>query len=116
MHLTLGLIGSGMIGTSIARLAISAGLDVVLSNSRGPATLADLVSELGGQARATTAAEAARAADLVVAAIPLMAFRKLPVEWTLRTPGIPVPVPQLTELVETAVRQPAGEAELPSAD
>ncbi|WP_327096609.1 NAD(P)-binding domain-containing protein [Nocardia vinacea] len=248
MHGTLGLIGSGMIGTSIARLAISAGLDVVLSNSRGPETLADLVAELGGQARAAPPAEAARAADLVVAAIPLQAYQKLPaaalagktvldtanyyperdghlteldtgaltssaliqrhladshvvkafnnitphqllslarptdaadrsalpiggdntaakaeatrlldllgydaidigplsaswrtepntpayirpylgeipamdvdtfLQWTHRTPGIPVPVPRLTELIETAVRQPAGEAELPSAN
>ncbi|WP_062992399.1 NADPH-dependent F420 reductase [Nocardia anaemiae] len=78
MHRTLGLIGSGMVGSSIARLAISAGLDVVLSNSRGPETLADLVAELGGRARAATPAETARAADLVVLAIPLMAFQKLP--------------------------------------
>lgn len=75
---TLGLIGSGMIGSSVARLAISAGLEVVLSNSRGPETLADLVTELGGRARAATPAEAARAADLVVAAIPLTAFAHLP--------------------------------------
>ncbi|MEU7748032.1 hypothetical protein [Nonomuraea sp. NPDC049158] len=37
-----------MIGTSVARLAVTAGLEVVLSNSRGPETLADLVAELGG--------------------------------------------------------------------
>ncbi|WP_433725581.1 NADPH-dependent F420 reductase [Nocardia sp. CA-129566] len=77
---TLGLIGSGMIGSSIARLAISAGLEVVLSNSRGPETLADLVADLGGGARAATPAAAARAADLVVAAIPLTAHQQLPTE------------------------------------
>src|ERR1700722_1564816 len=49
---TLGLIGSGHIGGTLARLAVDAGLDVVLSNSRGPQTLADLVDELGPQARA----------------------------------------------------------------
>ncbi len=80
MSLTLGLIGSGMIGSSLARLAVSAGLEVVLSNSRGPETLADLVAELGGRARAATPAQAARAADLVVAAIPLKAYRGLPAE------------------------------------
>jgi predicted dinucleotide-binding enzyme len=237
-----------MIGTAIARLAISAGLDVVLSNSRGPETLNDLVTELGSRARAATPAETARAADLVVAAIPLMAYQKLPaaalagktvldtanyyperdgrvteldtaaltssaliqhhladshvvkafntitphqllslarpadapdrsalpiagdnvaakaeathllnllgydgvdigpltdswrtepntpayirpylgeipamdvdafLQWTRQTPGIPVPTTQLTELVETAVRLPAGQAKLPSAD
>ncbi|TQM33154.1 NADPH-dependent F420 reductase [Nocardia bhagyanarayanae] len=75
---TLGLIGSGMIGSSVARLAVSAGIKVLLSNSREPETLADLVAELGPRARAATPAEAARAADLVVAAIPLTAFAHLP--------------------------------------
>lgn len=54
MTKTLGLIGSGMIGGGLARLAVAAGLDVVLSNSRGPQTLAGLVAELGGHARAAT--------------------------------------------------------------
>ena len=40
---TIGLIGSGNIGSTVARLAVDAGYDVVLSNSRGPETLADLV-------------------------------------------------------------------------
>ncbi|QES00547.1 oxidoreductase [Streptomyces venezuelae ATCC 10712] len=77
---TVGLIGSGMIGTSVARLAVAAGLDVVLSNSRGPETLTGLVAELGDRARAATPAEAARAADLVVAAVPLTAYRLLPAD------------------------------------
>ncbi|WP_330255314.1 NAD(P)-binding domain-containing protein [Nocardia sp. NBC_00565] len=80
MPQTLGLIGSGMIGTSVARLAISAGLDVVLSNSRGPETLTDLVAELGGHARAATPDEAAHAAHIVVAAIPLHAHDQLPAD------------------------------------
>ncbi|MFE7839364.1 NADPH-dependent F420 reductase [Streptomyces sp. NPDC057474] len=77
MTKTLGLIGSGMIGGALARLAVAAGLDVVLSNSRGPETLADLVGELGDRARAATPAEAARAGDLVVATIPLHAYARL---------------------------------------
>ncbi|MFC8509933.1 NADPH-dependent F420 reductase [Streptomyces sp. NPDC057411] len=80
MTKTLGLIGSGMIGGMLARLAVAAGLDVVLSNSRGPQTLADLVGELGPQARAATPAEAARAGDLVVATIPLGAYDRLPAD------------------------------------
>ncbi|MGY2117626.1 NADPH-dependent F420 reductase [Nocardia gipuzkoensis] len=80
MSRTLGLIGSGMIGSALARLAVAAGLEVVLSNSRGPQTLAGLVDDLGGLARAATPAEAARAADLVVAAIPLHAYEHLPVD------------------------------------
>lgn len=80
VSLTLGLIGSGMIGSSVARLAVAAGLEVVLSNSRGPETLADLVAELGELARAATPAEAARAANVVVTAIPLKAYEQLPAE------------------------------------
>lgn len=75
---TLGLIGSGLIGGTVARLAVNAGLDVVLSNSRGPETLAGLVSELGPRARAATAAEAAEAGDLVVVTIPYKNFGQVP--------------------------------------
>ncbi|MBX6390643.1 MAG: NADPH-dependent F420 reductase [Frankia sp.] len=77
---TIGLIGSGNIGSTVARLAIAAGYDVVLSNSRGPETLAGLVSELGERARAGTTEDAARAGDLVVLTIPLHAYRSAPVE------------------------------------
>ncbi|NYJ05779.1 NADPH-dependent F420 reductase [Petropleomorpha daqingensis] len=77
---TIGLIGSGHIGSTVARLAVDAGHDVVLSNSRGPDTLADLVGELGPHARAASAAEAAAAGDLVVVTIPLKAYRDVPVE------------------------------------
>ncbi|QIS12559.1 NADPH-dependent F420 reductase [Nocardia arthritidis] len=78
MSPTLGLIGSGMIGAAVARLAVTADLDVILSNSRTPETLADLVAELGGRATAATPSEAAEA-DLVVVAIPLHAYDRLPV-------------------------------------
>jgi predicted dinucleotide-binding enzyme len=77
---TIGLIGSGNIGSTVARLAVAAGYDVVLSNSRGPETLADLVADLGPRARAATAAEAAAAGDLVVVTVPLKAYREVPVE------------------------------------
>jgi predicted dinucleotide-binding enzyme len=77
---TVGFIGSGNIGGTVARLAVAAGYDVVLSNSRGPATLADLVAELGPKARAATAAEAAEAGDIVVVSVPFKAYQNLPVE------------------------------------
>jgi predicted dinucleotide-binding enzyme len=76
---TLGLIGSGNIGSTVARLAVDAGHDVVLSNSRGPETLKDLVEELGPRASAATAAEAAEAGDLVVVTVPLKVYREVPV-------------------------------------
>ncbi|MGW5657838.1 NADPH-dependent F420 reductase [Streptomyces humi] len=80
MPTTLGFIGSGMIGGTLARLAVTAGLDVVLANSRAPHTLAGLVTELGSHTRAATPAEAAEAGDLVVAAIPLKAYGRLPAD------------------------------------
>ena len=52
---TIGFIGSGNIGSTVARLALAAGHEVVMSNSRGPETLGDLVAELGTGARAATA-------------------------------------------------------------
>ncbi|MEV0159838.1 hypothetical protein B0I32_105346 [Nonomuraea fuscirosea] len=78
-QLTLGLIGSGNIGGALARLAVDAGLNVVLSNSRSPETLADLVADLGPRARAATPSEAAAAADWVVVAVPLKHQRQIPV-------------------------------------
>jgi 8-hydroxy-5-deazaflavin:NADPH oxidoreductase len=75
---TIGLIGSGNIGSTVARLAVAAGHEVVLSNSRGPETLADLVAELGPKARAATSAEAAAAGDIVVVTVPLRAYRDIP--------------------------------------
>jgi predicted dinucleotide-binding enzyme len=77
---TIGLIGSGHIGSTVARLAVDAGHDVVLSNSRGPETLTDLVTELGPHARAASADEAAAAGDVVVVTVPLKAYRDVPVE------------------------------------
>ena len=77
---TIGFIGSGKIGSQVARKAIENGYDVVLSNSRGPETLAGLVEELGPKARAATAVEAAQAGDLVVVTVPFKAFTEVPVE------------------------------------
>jgi 8-hydroxy-5-deazaflavin:NADPH oxidoreductase len=77
---TVGLIGSGKIGGTVARLAVAAGYDVVLSNSRGPDTLKELVDELGARARAGTPAEAAAAGDLVLVSVPFRAYPTVPVE------------------------------------
>lgn len=76
---TIGLIGAGHIGSQIARLAVARGYDVVISNSRGPATLAGLVAELGPRARAATPEEAARAGDIAVVTVPLKNYREVPV-------------------------------------
>jgi predicted dinucleotide-binding enzyme len=77
---TIGLIGAGHIGSQIARLAVARGYSVVISNSRGPETLATLVAELGPSARAASATDAAIAGDLVVVTVPLKNYRQVPVE------------------------------------
>jgi 8-hydroxy-5-deazaflavin:NADPH oxidoreductase len=77
---TIGFIGSGHIGGQVARLAVAHGYDVVMSNSRGPDTLATLIAELGSRARAATAVEAAAAGDLVVVSVPLKNYRDVPVD------------------------------------
>ena len=77
MH-KIGIIGAGMIGATTARLFVKAGHEVAVSNSRGPASLADLVNELGPRARAMTAADAARWADIVLLAVPWRSPEALP--------------------------------------
>ena len=76
---TLGLIGSGHIGSQLARAAVSHGYDVIVSNSRGPESLTELILELGERATAGTTADAA-AADLVAVAIPLREIENLPAD------------------------------------
>lgn len=75
---TLGIIGSGNIGAAVARLAVAAGIDVVIANSRGPQSLEALVAELGPRARAGTKDEAARAGEVVVLSVPLRAHPDVP--------------------------------------
>src|SRR3954452_4424431 len=77
---TIGLIGAGHIGSQVARLAVRSGYNVVISNSRGPETLAGLIAELGPASRAGTAMEAAQAGDIVVVSVPLKNYRAVPVE------------------------------------
>lgn len=77
---TIGIIGAGHIGSQVARAAIANGYEVVLSNSRGPETLAGLIGELGEHARAATAADAAVAGDVVVVTVPFKAYGSIPAE------------------------------------
>jgi 8-hydroxy-5-deazaflavin:NADPH oxidoreductase len=75
---TLGIIGSGNIGTAVARLAVAAGIPVVVSNSRGPQSLAGLIAELGPLASAGTVEQAAQAGDLVLLSVPLTVHTAVP--------------------------------------
>lgn len=74
----IGIVGSGRIGSTLARLLARTGHEVVIANSRGPASLTELVAEIGGGTRAGTVAEAAEHGELVVVAIPLKAIGSLP--------------------------------------
>jgi predicted dinucleotide-binding enzyme len=74
----IGIVGSGNIGATAARLFVKAGHEVAVSNSRGPETLKDLVAELGGRAQALTVEEAARFGEVVLVAIPLGKYKTLP--------------------------------------
>ncbi|MFJ3804696.1 NADPH-dependent F420 reductase [Streptomyces sp. NPDC090088] len=80
MSQTIGFVGYGHINSGIARLAVDAGYNVVISNSRGPETLADAVAELGPRARAATAAEAAQAGDIVSVSVNLFQVDTLPAD------------------------------------
>jgi predicted dinucleotide-binding enzyme len=66
--MSIGIIGTGKIGSAIARAMVRIGQDVTLANRRGPESLQSLLSELGSKAKAGTVAEAAKA-DLVFVAV-----------------------------------------------
>ena len=67
--MTVGIIGAGRLGQAMARTAVRAGRSVVIANSRGPESLASVVSALGEGVAAGTSDEAA-AAEIVVIAVP----------------------------------------------
>jgi 8-hydroxy-5-deazaflavin:NADPH oxidoreductase len=72
----IGVIGSGMIGATLARRLVELGHDVIIANSRGPQTLTATAEETG--AAAGTVADALAGADVVVLAVPLKAVPTLP--------------------------------------
>jgi predicted dinucleotide-binding enzyme len=74
--MNIGIIGAGMIGTTLARRLAQLGHQVAIANSRGPETLRDLASEVG--ATAVTARDAARSGEVVVITIPERAVPDLP--------------------------------------
>jgi|SRR6185369_10616301 predicted dinucleotide-binding enzyme len=74
----IGIIGAGNIGSAVAELFTQADHEVVISNSRGPQTLDDLVEKLGDNASAGTVEQARDFGDVVVVTIPLKAITALP--------------------------------------
>ena len=76
----IATIGAGHIGGTLARLLANVGHEVAVSNSRGPESLAELVSELGGRVTALTAEEAARFGEIAIVSVPFGRYRELPRE------------------------------------
>ncbi|KJY37599.1 MULTISPECIES: NADPH-dependent F420 reductase [Streptomyces] len=72
-----GVIGTGRIGSTLARILVAAGHEVVLANATGPESLAPLLAELGPAAGAARPVEAAGRADLLVLMVPYASVRGL---------------------------------------
>jgi predicted dinucleotide-binding enzyme len=73
--MTIGIIGSGAIGAAFATTLARAGIEAIISNSRGPDSLEELVRELGPSIKAGSREQAAQA-DMVFVAVN---WTKLPV-------------------------------------
>ncbi len=76
--MNIGILGSGMIGGTAGRLFAQHGHAVAISNSRGPASLAGLVDEIGPQARAATVDAAAAFGEVALLAIPFGQYQTIP--------------------------------------
>jgi predicted dinucleotide-binding enzyme len=63
------ILGSGAIGTALARRFAARSINVSIANTKGPESLAGLVLELGSMVKPVTAVEALQA-DMVILAIP----------------------------------------------
>lgn len=74
----LGIVGAGRFGSALAIRLAGNGHEVMLSNSRGPDTLARLVTSIPGRVSAGTVAEAAGFGEIVGVAVPVQAFGALP--------------------------------------
>jgi 8-hydroxy-5-deazaflavin:NADPH oxidoreductase len=81
----IGIIGAGHIGGTLTRRLAALGHRVLVANSRGPETLADLARESG--AKAVTIRDAARAKDVIIVTIPEKNIPQLPRDLFANTPA-----------------------------
>ncbi|NMR18678.1 NAD(P)-binding domain-containing protein [Cellulomonas fimi] len=75
---TIGVLGAGKAGSAIARLALRAGLDVLMASSRPTADLTERLLCVAPGARATSTEQLLAEAELAILAVPLRRFRELP--------------------------------------
>lgn len=78
--MNIGVIGAGFIGRAVAQLALAAGHEVMLSNSRGPQTMSSVLSGIPG-VQVGRAEDAAKFGELVLIAIPLEHYRAVLPQW-----------------------------------
>ena len=74
----IAIIGSGMIGSTAARLFVAAGHEVAIANRRGPESLQPLENELGEALHAAGVDGAVRFGEVVLVAVPFGAIDALP--------------------------------------
>jgi predicted dinucleotide-binding enzyme len=82
--MTYAIIGTGNVGTALARLFSRAGIEVSIANTRGAETIQPLVKELGATVKARTLEDALEA-DIVFLAIPFVAverFARIRKDWS----------------------------------
>jgi predicted dinucleotide-binding enzyme len=75
--LTLGILGAGRVGTSVARAALKAGYAVNIAGSGAASNISLIVEVVVPGAKAVSAAEAIASADIVVLALPLHKYRSV---------------------------------------
>jgi len=85
MKKSFGIVGAGNIGKTVARHLLKAGYPVILSNSKGPDSLKEIVKDLGAGAKAGSVQDAVKA-DIVLLSLPWSEVSTLTelIEWTNR--------------------------------
>jgi hypothetical protein len=74
VNMTYAIIGTGLVGTTLARFFAAKDIPVLIANSRGPETLAKVAAEIRLGVTPATVAEAVKA-DIIFVAVGAVAFK-----------------------------------------